>query len=77
MTTLAPRPGFDWSAVNWGGPYELRTECSEAMTRKRSQRRAAFVAAIFARGESARCVRGRRQGDTGILLVRGSGIPSA
>jgi hypothetical protein len=35
------------------------------MTRKRSQRRAVFVAAISARGESARYVQGRRQGDTG------------
>lgn len=33
MTTpryrLAPRPGFEWCAVNWGGPDEPRTEvCS-------------------------------------------------
>jgi len=26
---LRPRPGFEWSAVNWGGPDEPRTEhCS-------------------------------------------------
>ena len=28
-TTLAPRPGFDWRQVRWGGPEERRTEvCS-------------------------------------------------
>jgi len=30
MTTfLEPRPGFEWSAVNWGGPDEPRTEWAE------------------------------------------------
>jgi len=29
MTTLAPRLGFEWSAVNWGGPDEPRTEWAE------------------------------------------------
>src|SRR5882672_3190728 len=27
--SIAPRPGFDWTAVNWGGPDEPRTaHCS-------------------------------------------------
>jgi hypothetical protein len=29
MTGLAPKPGFEWMAVNWGGPDEPRTKhCS-------------------------------------------------
>lgn len=29
MTTLKPKPGFDWSLVNWGGPEQRRTDrCS-------------------------------------------------
>jgi hypothetical protein len=29
MTTLKPRPGFDWTRVNWGGPNQIRTDrCS-------------------------------------------------
>jgi ribosomal protein L24E len=41
MTTfLEPRTGFKWSAVNWGGPDELRTEhcsyCGDALDREHS-----------------------------------------
>jgi hypothetical protein len=41
MTTFpGPRPGFEWSAVNWGGPDELRTEhcsyCGDALDREHS-----------------------------------------
>lgn len=26
---LKPKPGFDWSRVNWGGPEDVRTrQCS-------------------------------------------------
>ena len=29
MTTLAPKPGFDWSRVKWGGPTDpLSFVCS-------------------------------------------------
>jgi hypothetical protein len=29
VTTLSPRPGFNWTAVSWGGPDEPRTDkCS-------------------------------------------------
>ena len=29
MTALRPAPGFDWTAVSWGGPDEPRTDrCS-------------------------------------------------
>ena len=29
MPSIAPRPGFNWAQVNWGGPDEPRTEhCS-------------------------------------------------
>jgi hypothetical protein len=29
MASLAPKPGFEWMAVNWGGPDEPRTKhCS-------------------------------------------------
>jgi hypothetical protein len=29
VPTLAPKPGFDWSQVNWGGPKQRRTDrCS-------------------------------------------------
>lgn len=29
MTTLQPRPGFDWTRVEWGGPYEVvSSDCS-------------------------------------------------
>jgi uncharacterized protein with PIN domain len=29
MSTLKPKPGFDWSRVNWGGPDQRRTDrCS-------------------------------------------------
>jgi len=29
MTTLKPKPGFDWSLVNWGAPDQRRTDrCS-------------------------------------------------
>ena len=34
-SSLAPRPGFDWSLINWGGPDEPRTEhcsyCGDAL----------------------------------------------
>jgi hypothetical protein len=34
-TTISPRPGFDWSKVNWGGPDQQRTEvcsyCGDAL----------------------------------------------
>lgn len=26
MTTLAPKPGFDWSLVSWGGPDEPQSD---------------------------------------------------
>lgn len=29
MTTLSPRPGFNWMLVTWGAPDQVRTEvCS-------------------------------------------------
>lgn len=29
MTTLSPRPGFNWSAISWGGPDEPQSDqCS-------------------------------------------------
>jgi hypothetical protein len=29
VPSIAPRPGFNWAQVNWGGPVEPRTEhCS-------------------------------------------------
>ena len=35
MESLAPRPGFRWAQVNWGGPDETRTEhcfyCGDAI----------------------------------------------
>jgi hypothetical protein len=35
---IAPRPGFEWAAVNWGGPDEPRTKhcsyCGDAIPEK-------------------------------------------
>lgn len=29
MSTLQPLPGFDWTRVKWGGPYEAQSDdCS-------------------------------------------------
>ena len=31
--TIQPRPGFDWTRVNWGGPDEPRTDRQRAARR--------------------------------------------